>query len=664
MPGITVVNPTASVEGTPDDDSFTVTNSADGVASVEGEGGYDTFILDRSWAQQTEIQVNEFDGSFSEVVGSVSDHQFIIGGMEDLQITGDPGDDWFQFTLDTVSPGLTVNLDGGAGTDFLELDFPGATLPGTFDASGSTVTSSFGTFAGFEKFHITGGAGDDVIRTNAGNDYLAGGGGSNILDAGAGDDQIYSSSLTDHIDGGAGHDFLNIDYSNVSTDLAVNIGDTVTVNGALVAQNVEEVSGGGGSGNDTYTVSGGTASTIYGGAGDDTLNAQIPTDAPQSVEVEATADGNLYGGTTEGGYPAFSFLDFEHVKLVGSSHSDTFQLGGPFAPGQISLDGGAGSDSLQADFSLLDGATTFVAHADGTVDSNRGTFANFESFNITGGAGDDSITTLAGNDVVDAGAGNDVVHTGGGDDYLYAEGNDTLDGGAGNDTLMFDPNGAGVTVDLSLAAAQDTGQGTDTLTGIENVYGTMNDDVLTGNSADNVIRAQYGNDILAGGAGNDTLDGGQGLDVASYASATQGVTVDAAIATAQNTGQGSDTLIDIEGLIGSNYADHLTAGWNGYLDGGAGNDILIGLAGNDVLDGGAGVDKLYGGTGNDTYHVDSSATWCSRTPAKAPIRSMPARASTSTTTSRTSRSTPARATSSGSATRSPTRSPATKAPTC
>jgi Ca2+-binding RTX toxin-like protein len=607
MAGITVVNPTASVEGTPDDDSFTVTNSAEGVASIEGEGGYDTFILDRSWAQQTEVSITGFDGGFSGIVGSVADHQFIIGGMEDLRITGDSGNDWFQFTLDTVSPGLTVNLDGGAGTDFLEFDFPGASLPETFDASGPTTTSSFGSFAGFEKFHITGGAGDDIIRTNAGNDYLAGGAGSNILDAGAGDDQIYSSSLTDHIDGGDGYDFLNVNYSDVSTDLVVNIGDAVSVNGAVVARNVEEVSGGGGSGNDTYTVSGGTAPTIYGGDGNDTLTAQLPTDTAQIVKVEATGDKSLDGGTTEGGYPAFTFRQFEHVDLVGSAHNDMFQLSGPIAPDQVALDGAGGSDTLTADFSLLDGATTFVAHADGTVNSNRGTFANFESFSITGGAGDDRITTRGGNDFVDGGAGNDIVHTGGGDDYLYAQGNDTLDGGGGSDTLDFDPDGAGLTVDLSFTGPQDTGQGSDTLTSIENLYGTMNDDVLLGNASDNVIRAQYGDDLLAGGDGDDLLDGGQGNDVASYASATQGVTVDVTLTGAQNTGQGHDTLIDIEGVIGSAYADYLTGGWNGFIDGGGGNDIVIGSGGDDAIEGGAGADMMVGGAGDDAFHVDTQS---------------------------------------------------------
>jgi|LGVF01.1.fsa_nt_gb T1SS-143 domain-containing protein len=42
-----------------------------------------------------------------------------------------------------------------------------------------------------------------------------------------------------------------------------------------------------------------------------------------------------------------------------------------------------------------------------------------------------------------------------------------------------------------------------------------------------------------------------------------------------------------------------------YLDGGAGNDVLLGNSGNDLLIGGSGDDHLHGGTGNDILHGDS-----------------------------------------------------------
>jgi Ca2+-binding RTX toxin-like protein len=81
------------------------------------------------------------------------------------------------------------------------------------------------------------------------------------------------------------------------------------------------------------------------------------------------------------------------------------------------------------------------------------------------------------------------------------------------------------------------------------------------------------------------------------------------LATAQATGgSGSDTLISIENLTGSNYNDRLT--------GTTGANSLNGGSGNDTLTGGAGKDQLTGGSGNDTFDFNalaemgtSSATW-------------------------------------------------------
>ena len=98
------------------------------------------------------------------------------------------------------------------------------------------------------------------------------------------------------------------------------------------------------------------------------------------------------------------------------------------------------------------------------------------------------------------------------DDYLDGgDGDDLLDGGAGLDRAAYSVGAtAGVTVDLNIVGvAQNTGQGIDTLIGIEHVSGTRFDDVLTGDGGDNWIwggsdgSGVTGNDILSGGGGND-----------------------------------------------------------------------------------------------------------------------------------------------------------------
>jgi Ca2+-binding RTX toxin-like protein len=104
--------------------------------------------------------------------------------------------------------------------------------------------------------------------------------------------------------------------------------------------------------------------------------------------------------------------------------------------------------------------------------------------------------------------------------------------------------------------------------------------------------------MLIAGAGNDTLRGGSGNDTASYANASSGVTVSLALATPQVTGgSGTDTLANIENLIGSNYNDTLTAGAGGSsLQGGLGDDHLVAGAGHDVLTGGGGDDTFVFGS--------------------------------------------------------------------
>ena len=95
------------------------------------------------------------------------------------------------------------------------------------------------------------------------------------------------------------------------------------------------------------------------------------------------------------------------------------------------------------------------------------------------------------------------------------------------------------------------------------------------------------NNLLDGGAGNDRLDGGTGVVTASYSSATAGIKVSLAVSGPQNTGgAGIDTLIGIENLTGSAFADTLTGnGGANALSGAGSSDLLEGGAGNDTLDG-------------------------------------------------------------------------------
>jgi Ca2+-binding RTX toxin-like protein len=69
----------------------------------------------------------------------------------------------------------------------------------------------------------------------------------------------------------------------------------------------------------------------------------------------------------------------------------------------------------------------------------------------------------------------------------------------------------GVTVNLATGTASG-GEGADTLTGIENLYGSKHGDTLTGDDNANNLYGQSGDDLISGGGGLDTLGGGGGND--------------------------------------------------------------------------------------------------------------------------------------------------------
>ena len=126
----------------------------------------------------------------------------------------------------------------------------------------------------------------------------------------------------------------------------------------------------------------------------------------------------------------------------------------------------------------------------------------------------------------------------------------------------------------------------------QNLVGGTFYDTLSGMGGNDHLYGHGGNDLLDGGAGDDILDGGPGVDTASYTAATGQVLVSLLINGPQNTlGAGTDTLISIEKIVGSSFADILTAGTAGStLNGGPGGDDLIGGPGSDILNGGAASD--------------------------------------------------------------------------
>jgi Ca2+-binding RTX toxin-like protein len=134
-----------------------------------------------------------------------------------------------------------------------------------------------------------------------------------------------------------------------------------------------------------------------------------------------------------------------------------------------------------------------------------------------------------------------------------------------------------------------------------NIYGTDNNNWLTGTSAADYMKGFGGDDTLKGGGGADQLYGGTGIDTAIYSDSATGVTVDLMLGRGTRGSAQGDTLFSIENVSGSEYGDLLIGnGGANVLSGLSDSDRLIGGGGGDILDGGYNSDVLEGGAGADT----------------------------------------------------------------
>lgn len=347
----------------------------------------------------------------------------------------------------------------------------------------------------------------------------------------------------------------------------------------------------------------GGADTMAGGLGSDIYIVDNVGDVV--VELNDAGTDVVYSSVSYS--IATTFV--ETMALTGSAHINA--TGNALANtlfgnvGNNVLDGGAGADTMRGGI----GNDTYVVDNAGDVvieNVNQGTDTVRTSLAIYGLAAnvENLLGTLATgqrlsgnglNNVIVAGNGNDIINGG--------AGADTMAGGLGNDSYYIDNAGdviqeaanggndtAYISVDYTLTANSQVE--TIAMLGTGNINLTGNDlaNTLIGNAGNNILLGGLGNDMLLGGAGNDRLEGGEGFDTASYVNATSGVVVGLYLTTAQDTrGAGIDTLVGIEGLLGSNFAD-----------------VLVGDAGNNTLIGGGGADTLRGGIGNDNYVVEDA----------------------------------------------------------
>lgn len=246
-------------------------------------------------------------GGADSLAGGKGDDTLSGGEGADTLLGGDGRDS----LVSRNDAGDADSIDGGAGLDTLTLDYGRSGVAVTLDLGdpGAPQTLADGTtITGVERLNFIGGSGSDDVRGGDRDDTLAGGGGPDTLSGGAGDDYIVGGIGPNALSGDRGDDYL-------------------------VAR-----------------INPGTAWTIDGGSGEDTLFLDLSGMNPTPlIDLRPDADGVVtlkYGTTVAGVESYFAIGALSNDSIVSGAGDDT--LNGYF--GDDILRGGGGDDRLDGGF--------------------------------------------------------------------------------------------------------------------------------------------------------------------------------------------------------------------------------------------------------------------------------------------------------------------------
>lgn len=477
---------------------------------------------------------------------------------------------------------------------------------------------------------IVGTRGNDRLVGTPGNDVIFGGRGTDLIEGRGGNDRLCAGSGEDTLRGGGGRDRLDSgggDESGRGSNMFGGLGDDLLQGNDFAGEEMH-----GGDGNDTLHALGTNRTYedgLDGGPGDDEL---IQEEGPSFLQPGPGND-RVSGAGAPAAEEAFSrsdnvdYLDLRSapgplvVDLAAGTATGEGDdqvagvevlIGGPF---DDTLSGG-GEESIDGEARPI-GETLYGMGGNDVLVGGEGDNClvgdPVDSFGSCGFAEPD--TAEGGNDELRGGAGNDFLRGGLGDDRYMGE--------LGEDMVTF--LGATTAVTVDLGTGQATGQGTDSIEGVENVRGSQFDDTLIGDDGANLLVGEDGNDVVRGAGGDDTLhvtindasdllDGGAGSDTASYQCFMRGQTIDVDLEA--GTDSVGDQLVQIENV--TNFCYGTTSGDDGpnrlrgatQLFGRGGDDVLEGGSTDDLLNGGPGTDTLDGRTGTDTCTEGESVVNC------------------------------------------------------
>lgn len=582
----------------------TIVGAADS-DQIEGTGGQDVIV-----AHDGNDRIS--GGGGDDLICGGGGNDSVDGGTGDDKIDGGDGRD---------------NLSGGGGDDAIFGGDRSDTLSG--DEGNDRLLGEVGDDA------LYGNDGADQLDGGPDDDYADGGNGDDNVGGDTGDDRLYGEAGVDALSGDEGSDVLT---GGTGNDRVAGGPDDDVMYESFVRPTDEDPDVD--DGNDDYD----------GGPGKDLVSYEASATAVNASLTTGTASGN--GNDTFAAVEGLIGSDLAD-RLIGSDRNDTLSgrsgddtldardgndvlLGGE---DDDALDGGAGTD--EANF--RDARKRLVVNLVGRASTGQGDDSLLDIEDVYGGYRNDFIIGDDGPNQLDGGiSGEDTLRGLGGNDHLIGgrydldrkglpiyidddtllggPGDDVLDGAFGTDNADFATSSTGVNADLGSGTA--TGEGTDELISIEDLAGSGYDDVLVGDESSNELVGRSGNDrlaglgsddVLVGGTGDDSYEGGDGSDTLDFGRSRTGVDADLSAGTI--TGEGNDTVADVENILGSTRPDTLTGNDSinilsgrtndDSINGGGGDDVLIGLKGDDTIDGGDGEDMIYDGDGND--HVAGGA---------------------------------------------------------
>ena len=468
-------------------------DGGNGNDQIYGDGGEDTLL----GGAGNDVLYGNNNIALNDVSPTAADDgdDYLSGGDGDDTLVGDSLDD---------------TLLGGDGNDFLFGDSSATPVAyqGADYLDGGVGADTLRGYGGDDT--LLGGADGDTLYGEEGNDYIDVGTGDNVALGGDGADVIIAASTAvaslngfNRLSGGAGDDVISGEGYLWGEDG----NDTLTTHGAY-GQLEEQSVLMGGNGNDTLISLSGAAS-MYGEAGDDTLNG---------------GDGGSLasGGTGNDAFAGGSSSDYGW----GEADDDVMSGGG----GNDQFDGGVGADKLYGDAGddVLFGKDGDDILAGGSGRDYLAGGAGNDTYLVDGTDGDEVIVDTQGTNIIEFAEGISAEHltfrTGfddeGNDNYLVVEGT----GGNGHLIITAGLDGAVSTLRFSdgstLTSAQardlalsNTGQiarqvGATSLT----LIGSSGDDTIDAPSATQSVRAGLGNDVLIGGTSDDDLQGESGND--------------------------------------------------------------------------------------------------------------------------------------------------------